>query len=122
MPFMISCRLRASRPRYSAARRTDGGCTDQGVWGIGAHPPGNTVRAKGLEPPRCFHQQDLDLPRLPFRHARERCPPAPVTKLYAQVLLQAINVPRGLDGVVRLLDLAVGADHERGPDHAHDLL
>jgi hypothetical protein len=28
------------------------------------------VRAKGLEPPRCCHQQDLNLPRLPFRHAR----------------------------------------------------
>ena len=28
------------------------------------------VRAKGFEPPRCLHQQDLNLPRLPFRHAR----------------------------------------------------
>ncbi len=28
------------------------------------------VRAGGFEPPRCFHQQDLNLPRLPFRHAR----------------------------------------------------
>ena len=24
----------------------------------------------GFEPPQCFHQQDLNLPRLPFRHAR----------------------------------------------------
>jgi hypothetical protein len=28
------------------------------------------VRAGGFEPPQCFHQQDLNLPRLPFRHAR----------------------------------------------------
>src|SRR5216684_3965414 len=33
-------------------------------------PRKTAVRAKGLEPPRCFHQQDLNLPRLPFRHAR----------------------------------------------------
>src|SRR5579872_5519157 len=28
------------------------------------------VRAGRLELPRCHHQQDLNLPRLPFRHAR----------------------------------------------------
>ena len=28
------------------------------------------VRAGGLEPPQCLHQQDLNLPRMPFRHAR----------------------------------------------------
>ena len=28
------------------------------------------VRAGGFEPPRCRHQQDLNLPRMPFRHAR----------------------------------------------------
>ncbi len=28
------------------------------------------VRAGGFEPPRCCHQQDLNLPRMPFRHAR----------------------------------------------------
>jgi hypothetical protein len=31
---------------------------------------GNLVRAGGFEPPRCCHQQDLNLPRMPFRHAR----------------------------------------------------
>ena len=36
-----------------------------------------SVRAKGLEPPRCFHQQDLNLPRLPFRHARAPAPGRP---------------------------------------------
>ena len=30
-----------------------------------------SVRAGGFEPPRCRHQQDLNLPRMPFRHARE---------------------------------------------------
>ena len=29
-----------------------------------------SVRAGGFEPPRCRHQQDLNLPRMPFRHAR----------------------------------------------------
>ena len=44
----------------------------------GRRPPGspryeaarNSVRAGGFEPPRCRHQQDLNLPRMPFRHAR----------------------------------------------------
>src|SRR5690242_20879061 len=31
-----------------------------------------SVRAGGFEPPRCRHQQDLNLPRMPFRHARQR--------------------------------------------------
>jgi alpha-1,2-mannosyltransferase len=33
---------------------------------------GCPVRAGGFEPPRCRHQQDLNLPRMPFRHARSR--------------------------------------------------
>jgi hypothetical protein len=41
-----------------------------------ANPPlargAGGVRAGGFEPPRCCHQQDLNLPRLPFRHARVR--------------------------------------------------
>jgi hypothetical protein len=50
------------------------GGADTGGYG-GSLPRKKAVRAKGLEPPRCFHQQDLNLPRLPFRHARAS-PPA----------------------------------------------
>jgi hypothetical protein len=42
-----------------------------------AAPPviwADVVRAGGFEPPRCFHQQDLNLPRMPFRHARVAVP------------------------------------------------
>ena len=34
------------------------------------HRAGHIVRAEGFEPSRCRHQQDLNLPRMPFRHAR----------------------------------------------------
>ena len=34
------------------------------------------VRAGGLEPPRCFHQQDLNLPRIPI-------PPRPLKRMVA---------------------------------------
>jgi hypothetical protein len=51
----------APRERGGLQARYDRGFCDRAA---------KPVRAKGLEPPRCCHQQDLNLPRLPFRHAR----------------------------------------------------
>src|SRR5205814_4676390 len=66
-----------------------------------------SVRAGGFEPPRCRHQQDLNLPRMPFRHARwgpARGWPLPRYRLGADLGPQAGDVTGGLDAVQGLLD------------------